>query len=86
MTLTLTPEQEAFVESEMREGAFSSADEVLAAALFSFAQAHSKLPPAAPRTHGVRAKNLADLLSEYPWAGSDLDITRDQSPPRDLDL
>jgi Arc/MetJ-type ribon-helix-helix transcriptional regulator len=86
MTWNLTPEQEAFVEGEVRQGAYSSPDEVLAAALFALAEKRSKLPPKAPRTHGIRSMNLADVLSQEPWAGSDLDITRDQSPGREIDL
>ena len=41
---------------------------------------------AAPRLPPVRADNLADLLLDSPFAGSELDLDRIRDFPRPLDI
>jgi Arc/MetJ-type ribon-helix-helix transcriptional regulator len=83
MSLTLTPEQEAAIERTVRDGRYASSAEALQVALTKLS---NPVFSTRPRTDPVRSKNLADLLSEHPWAGSDLEIERDRKPLRDLDL
>jgi Arc/MetJ-type ribon-helix-helix transcriptional regulator len=86
MSLTLTAEQEALIEQAVYRGRYSSPAEALDAAIAMLTPNHNPVLSPRPRTGPIRSKNLADLLSEAPWAGSDLDITRDPSPGRELDL
>ena len=86
MSMTLNPEQEALVEQAVHRGRYGTSAEALEAAISTLKPNRSPLLAPRPRTGPIRSKNLADLLSEEPWAGSDLDITRDQSPGRDIDL
>jgi len=79
MTIQLTPEDEKLVQERLRSGAFHSVAEVIHHALVS-----SPIPegsaPKKPR------KNLADVLSEPPFAGSELKLERIRDYPRPLDL
>lgn len=79
MTINLKPEQERIIEQEIRNGHFRNADEVLdhaLAALLEKEQAAYGRPP----------KNLADVLSMAPFAGSELKLERQKDYPRPLDL
>ena len=78
MTIQLTPEDEKLIQERLRSGAFHSAAEVIHHALVS-----SPLPqPSAKKPR----KNLADVLSEPPFAGSELKLDRIRDYPRPLDL
>jgi Arc/MetJ-type ribon-helix-helix transcriptional regulator len=80
MTIQLTPEDEKLIEERLRTGAFHSVAEVIHHALVS-----SPVPEAPPAPKKTR-KNLADVLSEPPFAGSELNLERIRDYPRPLDL
>ena len=78
MTIRLTAEDEKLIQERLRTGAFQSAEEVIHRALVL-------LPP--PETPSKRPrKNLADVLSAAPFAGSELNLERQKDYPRPLDL
>ena len=78
MTIQLTPEDEELIQERLRSGAFHSVAEVIHHALVS-----SPLPASAPKKP---RKNLADVLSEPPFAGSELNLERIRDYPKPLDL
>jgi len=69
MTIQLTPEDEKLVRERLRSGVFRSAAEVIHHALVSSPLPEVSAPPK-PR------KNLADVLSQPPFAGSELNLER----------
>ena len=78
MTIELNPEQERIIQEEIQNGHFRSADDVLDHAL---AALREKNPP--PRK---ARRKLVDVLSESPFAGSELNLERIRDYPRPLDL
>ena len=82
MTIQLKPEQERIIREEIQSGHFRSPDEVLDHALAALREKNLPLQtePKKPR------RNLADVLSEPPFAGSELDLERIKDYPRPLDL
>jgi Arc/MetJ-type ribon-helix-helix transcriptional regulator len=77
MTIHLNPEQERIIREEIRSGHFRSADEVLDHALASLRENEQKSgAPARP------CKSLVDVLSQPPFAGSELDLERQRDYPR----
>ena len=78
MTIQLTPEDEKLVQERLRTGAFRSAEEVIHRALVA-------LPLPETATKKPR-KNLVDVLSSPPFAGSELNLERQKDYPRPLDL
>ena len=80
MTIQLTPEDEMLIQERLRSGAFHSVAEVIHHALVS-----SPVPDVPSATKKQR-KNLADVLSEPPFAGSELNLERIRDYPRPLDL
>jgi len=80
MTIQLTPEDERLIQERLRSGVFHSAAEVIHHALVS-----SPVPEASSVAKKPR-KNLADVLSEPPFAGSELKLERIRDYPRPLDL
>lgn len=84
MTIQLTPEDEKLIQERLRTGAFHSAQEVIHRALMA-------LPPEAGIRVGASPveaprKNLVDVLSSPPFAGSELNLERQKDYPRPLDL
>jgi Arc/MetJ-type ribon-helix-helix transcriptional regulator len=77
MTIQLTPEDERLIQERLRSGAFHSVAEVIHHALVS-----SPLPVAS--TSKKPRKNLVDVLSEAPFAGSELNLERIRDYPRPL--
>ena len=77
MTIQLTPEDEKLIQERLRSGAFHSIEEVIHRALMSLPTFET---PEKPR------KNLADVLSAPPFAGSELNLERQKDYPRPLDL
>jgi hypothetical protein len=75
MTIKLTFEDEMIVRERLRSGAFRTAAEVIHHALVS------SPVPEAPSTARKPRKNLADVLSEPPFAGSDLNLERMRDYP-----
>jgi len=82
MTVDLNPETERLVQEELRSGHVKSVDEIIVHGVQSLRE-KSKLtlaPPRKPR------KNLADFLLESPFAGSELDLERQEDYDRPIDL
>lgn len=78
MTIELKPDQERIIQEEIRSGHFRSPNEVIDHAL---AGLRGKNPqPKKPR------RNLADVLSEPPFAGSELNLERIRDYPGPLNL
>lgn len=84
MTIQLKPEQERIIQEEIRSGHFQSPDEVLDHALAAL-RAKSNLVQSATAPPRPR-KKLYDLLTQPPFAGSDLNLERQKDPPRPVDL
>jgi Arc/MetJ-type ribon-helix-helix transcriptional regulator len=80
MTIQLTPEDEKLIQERLRSGVFHSVAEVIHHALVSSPVPETSSVPRKPR------KNLADVLSEPPFAGSELKLERIRDYPRPLDL
>lgn len=81
MTIHLKHEQERIIEEAIRSGHFRSADEVLDHALATLREKEQRT--------GARSKprkNLVEVLSQPPFAGSELDLERQRDYPRPLDL
>jgi Arc/MetJ-type ribon-helix-helix transcriptional regulator len=80
MTVNITPEDEKLIQEKLRTGAFLSAEEVIHRALVSL-----PTPEASPQSTPSR-RSLVDVLSEPPFAGSELNLERTKDYPRPLDL
>ena len=82
MTVELKPETERLVQEEIRRGHFHSVDEVIEQAVYALREKSkgAPVPPRQPR------KNLAAFLLEFPFAGSELDLERQQDYGRPVDL
>jgi Arc/MetJ-type ribon-helix-helix transcriptional regulator len=86
MTVEIKPETERLVREEIQRGHVHSVDELIQFAVQALRQKHpvesspANAPPRKPR------KNLYELLSQPPFAGSELDLERQKDYPRDLDL
>jgi putative addiction module CopG family antidote len=78
MTIELKPEQERFIEEEIRSGHFRSPDEVLDHALAALREKDAKAEP----TRNPRKQTLSEFLMNSPLAGSELDLERDRDPGR----
>jgi hypothetical protein len=91
MTIQLTPEDEKLIQERLRSGAFHSVAEVIHHALVSSSlpePAGSKIGSSVPEAVPSKKprKNLVDVLSEPPFAGSELNLERIRDYPRPLDL
>jgi Arc/MetJ-type ribon-helix-helix transcriptional regulator len=80
MTVNITPEDERLIQEKLRTGVFRSVEEVIHRALVSLPTPETPPQPARPR------RNLLDVLSELPFAGSELNLERLRDYPRPLDL
>lgn len=74
MTVKLKPETERLVQEEIRRGHFHSVDEVIVQGVYALREkSHLEQASAAPpRTR----KKLYDLLTQPPFAGSELNLER----------
>ncbi|HXB71371.1 MAG TPA: hypothetical protein VNY05_24255 [Candidatus Acidoferrales bacterium] len=68
MTINITPADEKIIQEKLRTGGFGSVDEVIHRALLSLATPETPPLPTRPR------RNLVDVLSEPPFAGSELNL------------
>jgi len=75
------PELERLVQEEILSGHFASVDDLIAEALQALRE---KNAPAAAVSRP--RKNLAQFLLESPFAGSDLNLERQQDYGRPVDL
>ena len=80
MTITLKPEQERIIQSEIQSGHFRSPDEVIDHALAALQEKEHKRKAATPR------KNLAQFLMESPLAGAELNLERQKDYGRPIEL
>jgi Arc/MetJ-type ribon-helix-helix transcriptional regulator len=76
------PELERLVQEEILSGQFKSVDDLLTEALQALREKNAPSMAAPPRIR----KNLAQFLLESPFAGSDLDLERQQDYGRPVDL
>jgi Arc/MetJ-type ribon-helix-helix transcriptional regulator len=84
VAVQLKPETERLVQEEIESGHFRSADELIVQGVLALRERSRTEEPISvsrkPR------KNLADILSEPPFAGSELNLERHKDYPRPLDL
>jgi Arc/MetJ-type ribon-helix-helix transcriptional regulator len=80
MTINITAEDEKLIQEKLRTGEFRSVEEVIHRALVSLATPEATPEPARPR------RTLIEVLSEPPFAGSELNLERIKDYPRPLDL
>ena len=81
MTVELKPETERLVREEIQSGHFQSVDELIVQGVCALRE-KSK----ATETRRKPRKNLADFLLESPFAGSELNLEREQDYGRPIDL
>lgn len=87
MTIQLTPEDERLIQERLRSGAFHTVAEVIHHALVSSSLPKSVGASIPEAVHSAKPrKNLVDVLSEPPFAGSELNLERITDYPRPLDL
>ncbi len=80
MTINITPEDEKLIQEKLRTGEFRSVEEVIHRALVSLPTPETSPHPARPR------RTLVEVLSEPPFAGSELNLESRRDYPRPLDL
>ena len=81
MTVELKPDTERLVQEEIRRGHFHSVDELIVAGVNAWREKH-QVEASTPRPR----KKLYDLLTQPPFAGSELTIERQKDDPRPIDL
>ena len=84
MTVELKPETEQLVLEEIRRGHFHSVDEVIVQGVYALREKSNVAPDA--MTPQRPRKKLYDLLTQPPFAGSELDLERQKDYPRHVDL
>ena len=84
MIVELKPETERMVQEEIRRGRFHSVDEVIVQAVYALREKsqaeQTTMSPGKPH------KRLYDLLTQPPFAGSELNLERQKDYPRPVDL
>jgi hypothetical protein len=85
MTIQLTPEDEKLIQERLRSGAFHTVAEVIHHALLSSSPPRPLGASTPEAVHSTKPrKNLVDVLSEPPFAGSELNLERIRDYPRPL--
>jgi hypothetical protein len=84
MAVELKPETERLVNEEIQRGHFRSVDEMIVQGVYALHE-KSRSEPLAAEPRKPR-KNLADFLSESPFAGSEIDLDRRDDFGRPIDL
>ncbi len=79
MTVELKPETERLVQEEIQKGRVHSVDELIVRGVRALRE---ELVAGAPKPR----KSLYELLSQPPFAGSDLVIEREKDYPRPVSL
>lgn len=85
MTVELKPETERLVQEEIRLGRFHSVDEIIVQGVYALREksnAEQDTDTAPPRPR----KELYDLLTQPPFAGSELNLERQKDYPEPVDL
>ena len=81
--MRLKPETERLVQEEIRSGHFHSLDELIVEGVYAWREKHtSDRDPARKEAR----KSLYDLLTQPPFAGSELHLERQKDDPRPVDL
>ncbi len=83
MTVELKPETERLVHEEIRSGHVHSVDELIVHGVHALRE-KSKLAKAISQRKS--RKPLYDLLTQPPFAGSELNLERQKDYPRPVDL
>jgi Arc/MetJ-type ribon-helix-helix transcriptional regulator len=83
MTIEIKPETEQLVKEEIQSGHFHSVDELIVKTVHAWRERLEARPAFSRRQP---RKHLVDILSEPPFAGSDLTIERLKDYPREIDL
>ena len=81
--MQLKPETERLVQEEIRSCHFDSVDELIVKGIHAWREKNRIEPttvPSKPR------KRLYDLLTQPPFAGSELNLERQKDYPRPVDL
>ena len=79
--MELKPETERLVREALSRGHFHSVDEIIVEGVTAWSEKHPGEPSEAkPR------KKLYDLLTQPPFAGSELQIERQKDYPRHIEL
>ena len=86
MTLEVKPETERLVREEIRSGHIRSVDELIVHGVRALREKHNAQQATASAPSRKPRKNLADFLMESPFAGSELDLERQQDYGRQIDL
>jgi Arc/MetJ-type ribon-helix-helix transcriptional regulator len=81
VAVELKPDTERLVQEEIRSGHFHSVDELIVEGVNAWREKH-QAGRSAPRPR----KKLYDLLTQPPFAGSELTIERQKGHPRQIDL
>jgi Arc/MetJ-type ribon-helix-helix transcriptional regulator len=83
VSVQLKRETEQLVREEIRNGHFHSVDELIVQGVHAWREKHGVGPiTAAPKSR----KRLYDLLTQPPFAGSQLNLERQKDYPRPVDL
>ncbi len=82
MTVELLPETERLLQEEIQLGNFTSLDEVIVQAVHALREKSGPIPAPTISTR----KPLYNLLSQPPFAGSNLDLERQKDYPKPIDL
>jgi Arc/MetJ-type ribon-helix-helix transcriptional regulator len=83
MIIELKPETEQLVRDELQTGHFHSVDELIVQSVHAWRERFGARSEAASQKS---RKHLADVLSGPPFAGSDLNLERQEDYPRHIDL
>jgi Arc/MetJ-type ribon-helix-helix transcriptional regulator len=84
VSLELKPETERLVQEEISRGHFHNVDELIVQGLHAWREKHQAEQPTAlpPRPR----KPIYDLLTQPPFAGSELNLERQDDYPRPVNL
>ena len=83
MELEIKPETERLVQDEISRGHFHTVDELIVEGVRAWREKHEADPAAALKRS---RKPLYDLLTQPPFAGSELDLERREDYPRPVNL
>ena len=82
MMVELKPETERLVRDEIRNGHVHSVDELIIHGVNALREKCNAVQPSLPTPR----KSLYDLLTQPPFAGSELNLERQRDYPRPIDL
>lgn len=80
--MELKAETERLVQEEIRSGHFRSVDELIVQGVRAWREKHQSDSIAQPKPR----KRLYDLLTQPPFAGSELNLQRQKDYPKSIDL